>query len=129
MANFLNVLIDILAYDSLTQTNDPADSIKAKQRLQESNFTAVTRLFPASIANSVVDQNIALPNNPSDYLVIFTDQQVSIKLNGISTPIVLNPQTAGMKTPAFFMRGVITSLTVSNASGTPANMDIIAVQL
>lgn len=119
--------IDFISYDSAL-TNNPEDAIKIKKSVSESNITEVFRR-QESIANAVSNQVIPLPDVASDYLLIFTDQTITIKLNGSSDAITLSPKAAGTKTPTFVVRGIISGLTVSNASGNAANVDIIAVNI
>jgi len=119
----LDLILDMLVYEG-NQTNDPTDADKIKGKIQETEILEVIR-NKLSLADATVDQVVALPENPSTYLVILVDRQVSIKINGISTAITLSPHANGKKTPAFYWRGSITALTVSNASGAAANVDII----
>lgn len=123
----LRLLIDFLSYEG-TPTNDPQDAIAVKRKVEETNVSEVFR-HQIAIAASTVDQAIDLPSDSADYLIICTDRQVSIKLNGSSDAIVLNPKTAGMKTPVFMSRADITELTVSNAGADAANLDIVAVNI
>lgn len=125
----LKLDLNLLVYDSTEQSNDPADAIRLKKSVEESDVSEVTRLFPIKIDDGAVDQAVALPDATTDYLILLTDRQISVKLNGSATALVLKPKVAGKKTPVMLIRGDITSLTVSNASGAAANVDMVAVQI
>lgn len=127
MSNSIKLTVDFLSYVG-NLTNNPTDSIKIKNIVEESTVTEIFRRLE-SIADSIVDQTIPLPDASTDYLLIFVDQDVSIKLNGSSDPIVLKAKTAGTKAFVFGMRGTISALTISNASGSAANIDVISVQI
>ena len=121
----LDITINFLAYEGLT-SNDPADATKIKNRVQESSVSALTR-YQNQIADSTVDQSIDLPDANTEYLLVFIDREISIKVNGSSDSITLKPRANGTKTFAYYTRGDITSLSVSNSSGDSANVDIISV--
>lgn len=121
--------LDFLAYDNIDPTNDPADSIQLKNRVEEANASEVSRNFPTIIPNGTTDLSIPLPDAATDYLIVLTDQVVSVKLNGSSDAQVLKPKAAGKKTPVLMIRGLISAMTVSNASGNPAKLDVIAVKI
>lgn len=123
----LRIILDFLSYEG-TLTNNPQDAVAIKRKVEESNVSEVTRL-QSSIAPATVDQAITLPDATSDYLLLFIDRQISIKLNGSSDALVLKPKVAGTKTPVFMMRGDITGLTISNAGADAANIDLIAVNI
>lgn len=124
MSKFLDLEVKYQSYENAAQSNDPADTDKVKSRVQESSVSQVHRL-KSSIADATVDQVIALPANPSDYLLIFSDQNISVKLNGISTAIALKAKTPGTKCPVLVLRASISALSISNSSGNAANVDII----
>lgn len=128
MAQFLDLTVDFLSYAASAATNDPADAISAKVRVQEDTVNAISRQ-QLVLADATVDQVVDLPDASSDYLLIFVDRQVSVKLNGSATALVLKPKVSGKKTPALVWRGTITGLSMSNASGSAANIDIIAANL
>lgn len=127
MAKPLRLLVDFLSYEG-TLTNNPQDAIAVKRKVEEANVSEVSR-FQSSIPSATVDQAITLPDANSDYLLLFIDQEISIKLNGSANALTLKPKTAGTKTPVFLMRGDITGLTVSNAGANAANIDVIAVNI
>lgn len=123
----LRIILDFLSYEG-TLTNNPQDAVAIKRKVEESNVSEVSR-FQSSIAPATVDQAITLPDATSDYLLLFIDRQISIKLNGSSDALVLKPKVNGLKTPVFMMRGDITGLTISNAGAEAANIDLIAVNI
>lgn len=127
MAKPLKLIVDFLSYEG-TLTNNPADATQIKKKVEESDVTEVSR-FQSVISDGTTDQAIALPDAATDYLLIFTDREVSIKLNGSSDALVLRPRANGTKTPVFVMRGTISALSISNASGGDANVDIISVNI
>ena len=126
MANPLDITIDLLRYTG-TSTNDPADATKIKSRIQESTTTAFSRQ-QLVVEDEAADQEVALIDASTDYVMIFTDRAISIKINGIATAITLTPQAAGTKCFVYYWRGTITSLTISNSSGSDANVDVISVK-
>lgn len=119
----LDIIFDLLSYEG-RPTNDPADAIKLKAKLNETAIASISRQ-QIQIADSVTDQAVTLPDPNSDYLIILTDRDVSIKLSGGSTALPLKTRANGTKTLVFYIRGPVTGLTVSNASGASANIDII----
>lgn len=127
MAKPLRLLVDFLSYEG-TLSNNPADAVSIKSKVEETDVTEVFRL-QTSIADQTTDQAISLPDANTDYLLIFTDTEISVKLNGSATAITLKPRSSGKKTPALVLRGDITGLTISNSSGGAANVDVIAVNI
>lgn len=123
----LRLIMDFLSYDGTT-TNDPADAIKVKNKIEESDVSEVSRQ-QLVIADAVTDQSITLPDVSCDYLLILIDRQVSIKLNGSVDAIILKPRANGTKSLGFFTKGSITELSMSNASGATAKIDVIAVKI
>jgi len=107
-----------------TLTNYPSDADKISKYVEETDVTQVFRQNTV-IANGATNQAITLPAATTDYLLIFTDQSITIKLNSGATIIKLDPRVATEKCPALAIRGEFTALTISNASGTAANVDII----
>jgi len=127
MARPLKLTLDLLIYDG-SITNDPKDATKIKGLVQESDVSESFR-YQQIIEDETVDEVIALPNANSQYLLIFCDQIVSIKLNGSSDPLTLTPKASGTKTPVFMFKGDITALSISNESGNNAKLDIICVNI
>lgn len=121
----LEILIKFLNYTGNIE-NNPEDAIKITNRIQQDDTTGQIR-YQNSIPDSTVDQAIALPDAATDYLLIFIDREVTIKMNGGSEVLTLKPRANGVKTFAFFMKGTVSGLSVSNASGAAANVDIISV--
>lgn len=120
----LDVLIDFLAFDNSQPTNDPADATKVRNRTTEDSIVGVKRC-QISVPDSTVDQVIELPSANTEYLLILTDQEISIKLNGSGDSITLKPRAAGTKTAVYYSRGDVTALLLSNASGSAAKVDIV----
>jgi len=120
----LKLIIDFLAYSDNSQTNDPQDVSRIKSVLEESSFTELIRR-KATIADGTTDQNISF--SVSDYILIFSDQTITIKLNGSGDSLTLVPETEGKKSFVFFQKGTINSLLVSNNSGNAVKLDIITV--
>ena len=121
----LEIVLKFLSYDGAS-TNDPADATKITNRIQESNVAGVVR-YQAPIADGASDQAIVLPDSNSEYLLVFCDRQITIKVNGSGDALTLTPRANGIKTFVYYHRGSVTGLTVSNASGEAANLDVISV--
>lgn len=119
----LDIIFDLLSYEGAA-TNDPADAVKIKNKINETQITSLSRQ-QLQILTATVDQAIALPDPNSDYLIILTDQDISIKLNGSSTVQALPARGNNLKTLVLYVRGPVTSLTMSNSSGKTANVDIL----
>lgn len=119
----LDIFFKFLSYEG-TSTIDPADGQKIANRIQDTGITDISR-FQFALADSVSDQTVNIAAATVDYLVVIVDREVSIKVNGSSDAYALKPRANGKKTLAFFYRGAITALTISNASGAVANVDIL----
>ena len=124
----LRLAMDFLAFSDTAKTNDPKDQTKIQSVTEESTFKSLLRQ-KIVVVDSTVDQVIPVPEANSEYLLIHTDQEITIKLNGSSDARTLKPLKAGTKTLAYMERGDIDAILVSNASGNAANLDIIAVKL
>lgn len=120
----LSSLIDFYVYDSAKATNDPANTTAIKNSVEVDGITTVSRNVLV-IADSTSNQTITLPKATVKYLLIAIDRTVTIKLNGSSDAITLSPSANGKKTVAFYLKGTISSLTISNASGAAVNLDLI----
>jgi hypothetical protein len=105
-------------------TNDPADVDKISGYVEEDSVTQVFRTRDA-IADETVDKVVTIPDDSCNYLVIFSDQTIEIKLNGSVTALTCSPRISTDKCPVFVLKGEITALTISNDSGSVANVDII----
>lgn len=82
-------------------------------------WTEVTR-DRITIATGVSDQAVGLGGCASaDMLCIITDQEVSIKLDGSSDAITIES--------VFISSGKHTAVTISNASGSTATVDILVL--
>ena len=124
----LRFLTDFLAFSDVEQTNNPKDQTMIKITTEESNFSALVR-NKITIANSIVDQSISIAESNSEYLLVYTDQEITIKIDGSGDARVLTPSAVGIKTLCYFERGDISTMTVSNSSGNSANLDIITIKL
>ena len=121
----LDILISFLSYDG-SLTNDPSDGNKIKNRIQDTNVTEVYR-YQTTVDDSTTNQAVNLPDAATDYLLLFIDREITIKVNGSATALTLKPRSNGAKTFAYFQKGTISALTVSNASGAAVNLEIIGV--
>jgi hypothetical protein len=126
MSKFVDIIIDFISYESTVSTNSPLDSTKIKLRISESSVSEVFR-FQKSIEDGLDDVVIPLPSNNADYLLIFTDQEIEIKINGGAAMTLVPASTK--KSLVFFNSGVVTSLTISNNSGSIANVDVVSINL
>ena len=125
MKNF-DITLDLLAYEGAT-TNIPADAVRVKNRTQETEIVTLNRL-QFTVADATTDLAIAIPGDNTLYTILLVDRQITIKLNGSTDAITLTPRANGTKTFAFYTRGSITALTVTNASGAAANLDAIVAR-
>lgn len=121
----LEIILKYINYTGSIE-NDPADAVKITNRIQQDDTTGQIR-YQNAIADGTTDQDIDLPDANTDYLLIFIDRQVTIKLNGGSEVFTLTPRANGVKSFAFYWKGDITGLQISNSSGEAANVDIISV--
>lgn len=124
----LRFLSEFQAYNDTQQTNNPKDVTRIQLLTEEASFSCFDRK-QVKVADATVDQSIALTDSNSEYLLIYTDQEITIKLDGSADTRTLKPKSAGIKTLVYFERGDSTSLLVSNASGSQANLDILSVKL
>jgi hypothetical protein len=124
----LRILLDFLTYDGIPPTNNPVDETRSLRRVEESTVSDAVR-YQTQIAAPTTAQVVPLAGAACEYLAIYCDQPVSINLNGDSTAIALTPQTAGCMCPVFYLRGNITSLTITNSGSLAANVDIRSVQV
>lgn len=121
----LRVLLDFLTYDGTPPTNNPVDETRSHRKVEELNVSQTSR-SQLQVAPATVNQVVPLAAATCNYLAIFTDQQITISMNGAAA-ITLTPQLATKKCPIFYVRGTITSLTVSNAGTVLANVDVRSV--
>lgn len=121
----LDILFNLLSYEG-SQTNDPADAVKVKNRIEVSDISASQRV-QVILPDATVDQVVTLPESPVDYLAILVDRQISVKLNGSPDTLTLIPKANGSKTLVFFQKGSVSSISISNASGAAVSVDLIAI--
>jgi hypothetical protein len=121
----LDILFNLLSYEG-SQTNDPADAIKVKNRIEVSDISASQRV-QLVLADNTIDQAIILPEIPVDYLAILVDRQITVKLNGSDDALTLTPKANGAKTLVFFQKGVVSTVSITNESGAAVSVDLIAI--
>jgi len=113
--NRLEGSIDLLVYSDDEVTNDPQKRIfDYTEELSQTDILNF-QSKKLQIADSVVDQVIEFDSIVPTLLFIFTDQEISIKLNG-GSDITLSS--------FFTISSNITSLSISNSSGSTANTTI-----
>lgn len=120
-----------LIFDLLVSEDSNSVNPKNSDRLYDSlsdDYTEFSR-NKIVVSDATTDLTINLSDPNSEYLVISCDQTITIKLNGSSDSITLTPKTAGSKNVVLFMKGAITALTVSNASGSSCNLDVITLNV
>lgn len=122
----LNVIFQLTQYDGQVTQNDPVDSIQVSNSIQQKTITDINRL-KIVIPNATSNQSISLSSSSTNYLAISTDQTITVVINGSNTPLTLSPLVAGTKTLAFYQKGTVASLTISNSSGSIANIDLISI--
>jgi hypothetical protein len=119
----LDLTLTALLYEGAA-TNDPADADKIFNKINETAIVGSIR-HQLQIATGVSNQAVALPNATCLYLIVLTDTPISINVNSSLTAEQLQPRAQGTKTFAYYLRGAITSLVVSNSSGATASVDIL----
>ena len=119
----LDLTIRGLIWDGAA-TNDPNDAVKVFNNTKDSALKGDVR-FDFPLADGTTDLAVQLPANPSSYLIIITDQPISMKLNGGSESIPMAPKALGTKALVQYLRGPLTGLSLSNSSGSPANVEIV----
>lgn len=127
MSNTLKIELAVETIED-NNSNSPTNICKSSATVSETS-TSKSRNIKEIITDSTVDQVINIPESNTEYLVIFSDQNISIKLNGSSDSIALNVKVPGKKTPVFMNRGDIDSLTISNSSGSSANLEVILAKI
>lgn len=110
-------------------TNVISDSISITSQTEETDLSEISRVFKKTVADSVVDEEILDGVAADGMAMLFTDRQISIKINDSSDSIILKPIAAGVKTPVFLLRGSITSIKVSNSSGADVNLDVTRIKV
>ncbi len=126
--SMLRFVSNFLAFRDSKVTNDPKDKTQIELTVEETSYKSMLR-HDIQVADGVTNQSVPMPEAASEYLLFYTDQTVTVKLDGSATAMTLKPRTAGTKTLALMTRGSVTSMTVSNGSGATAKLDIIAVKL
>lgn len=125
-----NIKLNIKLIGSVNEnTNVVTDSIAVNQEISETQLSEISRIFKKEIANAASDVEILDGVSADSYAMLFCDQEISIKLNGSADSITLKPKSAGTKTPVFLLRGTISSILVTNNSGSVANIDITRIKV
>lgn len=120
----LKIDFNLIHRDSTTGNTASGDQCKIRNIREDSDIIGFTRL-QIVITDGTVDQSIPLPGTTSDYLILLTDREVSIKINGSNDSQNIKPLINTAKSLAYFRRGDLTSLTISNSSGEDAYIDIL----
>lgn len=110
--------LEILVDNDDQVSNNPQKRIQDSKVVLEDSTISQWQSKLLNIADAVVDQAIGFDGISAEFLFILSDQQISIKLNGSSDPITLYPGFP------FVMKGDITSLLISNSSGSSAEIEI-----
>lgn len=124
----LTIDTSLIASNDTQNSNNPKDVTKIQVLMNEGAFNCLNRQCLV-ITDSTSDQVITIPDANSEYLIIYTDQEVTIKVDGSNDIITLKPKTPGLKALCYLNRGDITSLTVSNSSGSSAKLDVVSVKI
>jgi len=124
MSKRICVTLDVLTQESASFTNDPADANKIIGRIEQDNLKEITRLQMVVEPSSTVE-TVPLPDSCAQYIVIHTDQTVSVIINGSDTPFDLIPKVAGTKAPVLYLKGQFTQLCLQNLGSVDANVDVI----
>jgi hypothetical protein len=116
-----NFLFAINAYADATQTSTPAlSNFKWSRQIDGVPYTKENSQ-QIQVPISTTTSNLLL--TPGTFVYLESDKQISVIYNG-GTAMVLTPfQINGVTQPAvFFMAGPATSLTVTNAGASTANI-------
>ena len=119
----LNIIFDLMNFEGSNSAN-PDDSCKVTNVNQDVDITDFVR-YQKVLPDGTTDQVVPIADPASEYLAILTDREITIKLNGSTDPITLVPRGNGIKTFAYFTKGAVSSLTISNGSSASANVDVI----
>jgi hypothetical protein len=111
-----------------SKTNIVTDGININQQTEESQVTEINRNFIKTIADAASDIELLDTVLADSLVLISTDVEVSIKINGSTDSQTLKPIT-GVKTPVFLYRGSISSILVSNSSGSDATLDVTRIKV
>jgi len=124
----IDVVLDVLTQESTEFTNDPVDANKIVRRISQTGVKEITRLQMQVLGGSTVE-TVPLPDSETHYVIIYSDRQVKVQINGSDTPFSVIPVTSGKKSPVFFSKGLFTEVTVQNDETDTANLDVILVKL
>lgn len=120
MSGRLSGTLEILVFNDENVTNLPNKVLgHLKYIVSDTSITQwSTKLI--TVADAVVDESVPLVETTVEYLVIQSDQDISIKLNSSNDSLEIK------KDFPFILKGSVTDLKVSNASGTAANVEIMS---
>lgn len=124
----LDLLFKLLIYEG-NETNDPADADKVYNRTQEETVSKFQRERGIIADADSKDYTPCLPDATVDYVVILTDRELTLTINGSATDITVSPRANGTKTIVYLQRGALTGLVAANASGADANVDMVFVKV
>jgi hypothetical protein len=107
--------LSLLVYSDTISSNNPQKRlIDVDENLADSTVDQWETLY-IQIADAVADQSIDLNSITGDKFYLKADQTISIKLNGSSDALSGN---------LFYMQATVSSLSISNSSGSTANITI-----
>lgn len=113
----LQGLIELLVYSDTDITNNPQlRNFDQRRVLSDDSISSFPSPNLVAIPDATVDKVIDFHSITAEYLFIFTDQEITIKINGGSESFKISEFIA--------WKGEFTALSISNASGAVANVTI-----
>lgn len=126
MADKVRINTDFLIYSG-TNTNNPNDLNKLGNSF-EKEIKESSRLKIQLAAEEAM--TIPLPDATCNYIMIFSDQNIDLGLNGAENMESLVTLKAGIKAPVFMKACEITQVGILNPSTTKvANLDIFIIKI
>ena len=120
----LKVLHEITLFDDTTSSNDP-NQARIKYKLNQEEDLSGDFRYDATIPASD-NTDINFPSGTYDWLYLVTDQEIYVRLNGLTTnEVSVKPSVAGTKDGLFIKRGNLTSLTITVPGTTDAKVYIL----
>ena len=110
--------LELLVYNDAQASNNPQERVQDSKFVLSDTSIAQWESKLLTIADGAVDQAIAFDSIASEYLMILSDKEISIKLNGSADAITLAADFP------FLMKGSVSSLSISNGSGEDAQVAI-----
>jgi len=121
----LKVLHEISLYDDTESSNNP-EQVRLKYSLDNEEILSSDYRMDLVLAAATTTA-IPLPSATYNWLYVLTDQEVSLRISGLSTDqILVSPSAAGERDGIYLVRGNFTSLSVRVAGATAANVFILA---